>query len=150
MWKRGHEFKCNVWQGLSANGEAFVQVAEELLTTDKYDCEIQEFVNGTRGTPQELLQEKTFKDLLTPKKVEEPAGAKIDKDSEIPGYNVDSEDELPKTNREGQGTISCAWLLPRWLYNDEFWNANCFGQTNVGSQETIEGQIMQKQYNDCC
>ena len=102
MWKRAQGFKCNVWQGLSANGEAFVQVAEELLFTDKYDCEIREFVKGTRGTPQELLKKKAFKDLLTPV-VQEPA-TKNDNDGEAPAYEGESGDELPPTKREGTGS----------------------------------------------
>ena len=42
---------------------------------------------------------------MTPKKVEEPAGLKIDKDSEDSGYNVDSEDELPKSNHIVPGSV---------------------------------------------
>jgi hypothetical protein len=95
MYERGQEFRINFWQGLSENGELFVQSAEDLLLTDKFDQVVSIFLNakGPFGSPHEFLQEQCLKDILTPVKME--AETPKAGDDEAPGYQAESGDELP-------------------------------------------------------
>ena len=61
-----HVHKAGYWVGMSQNGEKFISVAEALLWQDKHDTEIMNFLQMKEGTASELLEEKTFVDLLAP------------------------------------------------------------------------------------